>query len=400
MSKPWIAQYAPKKSADIPQQDAVKILTKYVDSYASQKKRAAILYGPAGSCKTCAVHAIARERGLEIVEVNASDARNAEQIETRIGEALKQRSLFSDGKIILIDEADGVSGTKDRGGIPALLKLIAESRFPLIITANDIWESKFSALRQKSLLIEFAPLSPMNVAQVLQRICDAETIRAEETAIKAIAARSGGDLRAAINDLQSLSHGRVLPLSRVDSLGDRDKAIAMKDALLRVFKTTDPLIALDALDNVDEDMDKRILWVAENLPHEYAGKDLARAYDALSRADVFRGRIRRQQHWRFLAYIAPLMTAGVAVAKDAKNPATVTYQEPSRILKLWIANQKWHKRKSIAEKIAPHIHASTRRTIQTLMPYLPALVKADSAMGNYLAEHLHLDEEEIEWLRK
>lgn len=41
------------------------------------------------------------------------------------------------------------------------------------------------------------------------------------------------------------------------------------------------------------------LWIEENIPYEYKGEELARAYDALSIADVFRGRIHRQQHWRF-----------------------------------------------------------------------------------------------------
>ena len=109
----------------------------------------------------------------------------------------------------------------------------------------------------------------------------------------------------------------------------------MKDALLKVFKTTDPFVALSAFDNVNEDFDKRFLWIDENLPREYKDpKSLARAYDALSKADVFRGRIRRWQHWRFLVYIRAYLTAGVAVSKDEKYKKMVQYARSTRPLKI------------------------------------------------------------------
>ena len=41
---------------------------------------------------------LANELGLEVYEVNASDFRNAEQINQKVGSAVKQQSLFSKGK--------------------------------------------------------------------------------------------------------------------------------------------------------------------------------------------------------------------------------------------------------------------------------------------------------------
>ena len=49
------------------------------------KKRAALIYGMPGNGKTSAVHALANEKELELIEVNASDVRNAEAIKSKLG---------------------------------------------------------------------------------------------------------------------------------------------------------------------------------------------------------------------------------------------------------------------------------------------------------------------------
>ena len=119
-----------------------------------------------------------------------------------------------------------------------------------------------------------------------------------------------------------------------------------------------------------------MLWLDANLPEEYARpEDLARAYDALSKADVFQRRIRRWQHWRFLVYINALLTAGVAVAKDKKYEKFVQYKPTGRLLKIWWANQKSMKKKAIAEKIAHKTHSSKKDILKSTMPYLPLMFR-------------------------
>jgi len=170
MTKPWLVKHAPKKVGDIPQPEQIDKLRNFITDFKKQKKKAALIYGPAGTCKTCSVHAIANELGLELIEVNASDSRNKDSINEKIGNALKQQSLFFSGKIVLIDEIDGVSGNKDRGGIPALVALIVKSAFPIVMTSNDPFNKKFSSLRTKSLMIEFPALNHVAVFEVLKEI--------------------------------------------------------------------------------------------------------------------------------------------------------------------------------------------------------------------------------------
>jgi len=398
--KPWIIKYAPRCCADVPQPGSAADFKRFVSGFKNQKKNAVLLYGPSGSCKSCAVYALAADLGLEVVEVNASDVRNSDQINEKLGNALKQRSLFSQGKIILVDELDGISGTKDRGGIPALAKLIAKSSFPVVLTANNPFDKKFSSLRKKAVKIEFSSLPYLEVYKVLKNICVKEQVDFEDSALRALARRAGGDLRAGINDLQSLSHSQKLSKADVDSLSERNRVEAIESALVRVLKNSDPLIALSAFNDVGLDLDKCLLWLDYNMPKEYAyPADLVRAYECISRADVFRGRIRKWQYWRFLAYVNVLLTAGVAVAKDKKYASNVKYKQTTRLLKIWQANMKYAKRKAIAQKIAEKTHCSSQRALQASLPYVKAVFQHNQGMSSVLADEFDFDDDEIKWLK-
>ncbi|PIO03323.1 hypothetical protein COT48_05325, partial [Candidatus Woesearchaeota archaeon CG08_land_8_20_14_0_20_47_9] len=309
-ASPWVRQHQPKSAADVFGQDkAIAGLRSFITGFKPNKKKAVLAYGPAGCGKTCSVYAIAADLGLEVLELNASDFRDEKSINSVVGNAARQMSLFSRGKVILVDELDGVSGSKDRGGVAALTRLISESAFPIVMTANDPWDKRFSSLRKKAVMIEFAPLSYSCLQQCLQSICEKERIGFDEQALRGLARHSAGDVRGAINDLQLLSQlSRRLTLSELNELSERSVEEGMSSALIKVFKPTDPAIAISAFDNVSEQPDRWFLWVDENVAREYTRpEDLARAYDAISRADVFFGRIKRWQYWRFLVYINALL---------------------------------------------------------------------------------------------
>ncbi len=378
-----------------------KQLYDFATNYSKQKKKALLLHGPTGTGKTAAVYALAKRTGLELIEVNASDYRNAEEINTKVGNALKQYSLFSTGKIVLVDELDGIAGNEDRGGVSALAELIVQSKFPIILIANDPWDSKFNTLRTKSTLIEFPALTMTAMIPALQRILQKENISADDIIVKTLARRSGGDLRGAITDLQTLSQANALTVQGIETLHEREHSESIMQALVKILKSTDPAVAVSALDLVDEDIDECFLWIDENLPKEYTNpQDLARAYEALSKADIYRGRIRRWQYWRYLAYVDVLITAGVAVAKDKKSTAFVSYGRTQRLLKRWMANQKYARRKRVAGKLASATHCSAKKALQDTLPYVYRLYQQKHSSTSAITEELKLDEEELEWLAK
>jgi replication factor C large subunit len=399
MALPWLRKHLPSTSADVVgQEKAVARVVAFVKGYRKGQKPL-LLHGPTGSGKTSTVHAVARELDLEIIEVNASDTRNKESINSLLGAALKQQSLFFKGKVILVDEADGLSGQQDRGGVQALLALIKDARFPVVITANDIASDKLKELKKNCETVEFAPLAAKDLVPLLRKIAKHEKIVCDEQSLLAIAHRAGGDARAAINDLQSLSGGGSITAADLDALGDREQKESLQNAMTRVFKTTNASVALPAFDNIDEDLDQLFLWIDENLPKEYSKpEDLARAYDALAEADRFFGRIRRWQYYRFQVYVYNLLSAGIALAKDEKYPGLHEYKRSSRLLSVWIANQRLARKKSIAEKVALLTHTSANRALQDTVPYLKAMYK-DKGMASSLAGQLKLTPEEEEWLR-
>ncbi len=398
--QPLTHKYTPKTAKEIFGQDEnLSKLKNFIINFKREKKNSALLYGPSGTGKTCSIYAIANELGLEVIEVNASDFRNAEQINQKVGNAIKQQSLFAKGKVILVDEVDGLSGHRDRGGVQAITKLIEDSTYPIILTATNPFENKFSSLRSKANLIEFKQLDYLSIFSILKNISSHEKIKCEDEILKALSRRAGGDARAAINDLQTLTQNSELTKESLEELSERNKTDNIMTALNKIFKTTDLKIAISAFDNVDEDLDEQLLWIDENLPKEYTKpEELAKAYEMLSKADVFSRRIRRWQHYRFLVYINALITAGIASAKKEKYKELVQYKPTGRILKLWWAKQKSMKKKAIAEKIASKTHSSKKEILKSTMPYLPIMFR-NKGMRNDIIKELDLQEEEVEWLK-
>lgn len=396
----WIRKYSPKASAQISQPN-VALVMDFLNNFRLQKKRALLIHGPPGCGKTSSVYALASEFGLEIVELNASDFRNEEGVDSVAGAASRQASLFSRGKIILIDELDGISGQEDRGGVGAVQSVIAKSAFPVILTANDPSERKFSSVVKACQLVPYATLPYQEIYKALESICSSEGISFDPQALKALALRAGGDLRGAINDLQVIAQSsRSLSRADVDALSDRDRTKPMSSALVRIFRGSDVPLALEAFDNVDEDLASCMMWVDENLPYEYSSADLAQAYEFLSRADVFSGRIRRWQHWRFLVYINALISAGVAVSKARRSVRPPEFRQSSRPLKIYLANIRHARQRSIADKVSKQAFFSARKAVLGYIPFLKIMFSNSPELSARISGELELSPEEADWLSR
>lgn len=391
-------QYAPKNSAQVfGQQLAVSQLKDFILNYKQQKYKAALVYGPIGNGKTSSVYALAKELNYDLLELNSSDDRDEASMKSFLNAALGQQSLFFRPKIILIDEVDNVSGREDRGAIPALVAAIEKSTFPVVLTANDPFDSKFKPLQKMSQMIQFHKLQYRTVAHALQWVCEQEQISTDEKAINTLARQVDGDVRAALLDLQICSANKRFTIESIAQLSDRKRTESILNALAIIFKSSTITNALPVLDNSDVELREVFLWLDENLPKEYIHpSSLARAYETLSRADVFQGRITRRQHWHFLVYINNLLTAGISAAKEQKNSQFVEYRPTTRILRLWQAKMKNAKKKEIAGKLAQATHTSKKVALDQIS-YFQLLFKR-SRETTLFAKELNLTEEEVEWL--
>src|SRR5205809_2469807 len=117
--------------------------------------------------------------------------------------------------------------------------------------------------------------------------------------LQVIVERSGGDLRSAINDLGSLALGKRSVLAEATrALGYRDRAQTIFPVLEEILRSGDARRARDAVRELDESPEDLILWVDQNLGHEFSRPDdLVRGYEALRRVDIYPGRTRRRQRY-------------------------------------------------------------------------------------------------------
>lgn len=388
MKKDTLAEkYRVKKYSEfIGQEIAIGEIKKFLDEF--PKKKAILLHGPAGTGKTALAWAAAKENNLEVLELNASDLRNRIKLEEILKPASEQRSLFKRGKIILMDEVDGVTGT-DIGGIPELVRIIATTRYPIIMTCNDVWQTKLSPIRVKSKLVEMKALEPPKILQILTQVAEKEKLRKDLTMLRQITLKSQGDVRAALNDLQSYSYGQDL---FVDHHEKRDVEESIFIILKKLFKERNDF--LDLFDNTSLSLDEIFLWIEENIPREYKQEALLKAYIALSNADVFRGRIYKNQSWRFLLYQNAFQSAGISYAKHLPLGGFTKYEKPKRILKIWLHNQKIIQKKTIAKKYARLVHCSAKRIMRDFTLLRPIL------QNPKVQRQLNLSEEETAFLQK
>jgi len=171
--------------------------------------------------------------------------------------------------------------------------------------------------------------------------------------------------------LQAASKLENIDIAVID---ERNKEIDIFNALRIIFKgkPTDDLLRL--FDSVNLSMDEIILWVEENIPTEYQGEELAKAYDSLSKVDLFKGRIYKQQYWRFLVYENIFLSYGISAAKKDAKTGFTSYKKPVRILKIWLHNQKIAKKKSIAQKYAHYVHVGEKRALHEF-PIIKEIIK-------------------------
>ena len=89
-----------------------------------------------------------------------------------------------------------------------------------------------------------------------------------------------------------------------------------------------------------------------------------------------------------------LLSGGIAGVKKYNRTGFTKYKKPTRILQIWLQNQRSKKKKSICQKYAKHAHISTRESLKDWL-LLRIIFK-----NKQVQKDLKLSEEEIEYLEK
>ena len=379
----WVEKYRPKKIEDIVgNEEAKATFIEWLKGKRKTAKKAVLLYGPPGVGKTALVNAAAKEFSFNLIEMNASDTRSEKAVNAIAKPATSYMALdaFSGetkgkGNLLFLDEVDGIAGNEDRGGVSAIIEIIEKSLVPVIMAANDPDIDKLRPLKKVCLLIRFHQTRIPLVIALLQKICLLEHIKAEFEALEHIAQNSKGDVRSAINDLQSLSEeNHVLTLQDTMGLSSRNKDISMDETLRGFFSVKSIDEASSLLFRSGVDYDEFLMSVSDNLPKRYTNSDeLAVAYEFVSYADIYRGRI-GTENWHLLKYFFNALSQAAAVAPQSYKPFELI-SPPIRIITLFWTKGKRNMLEAICGKIGARCHVSHVIAKHDFVPYIKEILQ-------------------------
>ncbi len=326
-----------------------------------------LLHGPSGCGKSALARALAKQMNWALVVIDPPAPADKEKWERQLASAFSGSSLFGDSSLVLVEDIDSWAAAKARTAITILINRLEAARVPVILTAIDPYERSLSALRSHCELVPMKAVNSADIDTVLARISKAERLTITAESLAAISSNASGDLRAAIGDLQADNPAATREHER--SILERVRA-HLRAPSLRASR-------MIQLSNLSE-RDTLKLYICENLPNEITdARDRADAYRRLSRADVFDGRIRRSQYWGFLRYSSDLMGWGVASCRRHPSAAFVNYSFPSYIQKMGATKSRRALRRSLAEKISPKTHTTTKRAAD----FIPLLMAQASALS-------------------
>uniref|UniRef100_A0A2P2KJR1 Replication factor C / DNA polymerase III gamma-tau subunit n=3 Tax=Magnoliopsida TaxID=3398 RepID=A0A2P2KJR1_RHIMU len=204
---PWVEKYRPQSLSDVA---AHRDIVDTIDRLTSKNRLPhLLLYGPPGTGKTSTILAVARKLyGAQyhnmILELNASDDRGIDVVRQQIQDFASTQS-FSFGskssvKLVLLDEADAMTKDAQFALRRVIEKYTKNTRFALICNqVNKI----IPALQSRCTRFRFAPLDPVHVSERLKHVIQYEGLDVTETGLKALIWLSNGDMRKALNILQS-----------------------------------------------------------------------------------------------------------------------------------------------------------------------------------------------------
>ena len=155
----WSEIYRPVKVLDmIGNEDERLMVMKWLSGWVVGSKPL-LLIGPPGVGKTTLVHALARQLDYDLIEMNASDTRNRDQLEQLIIPILVNTSIFGKNILLFLDEVDGISGREDTGGIESIVRIMKQPTIPVIMAANSR-DAKIKELAKVCKTIEFNAVTP------------------------------------------------------------------------------------------------------------------------------------------------------------------------------------------------------------------------------------------------
>ena len=376
----WIQKYKPRRLDEIVgNPKLIQSLREY------QWKKPLLIYGPPGVGKSALVDAIVKEFNFDLVEVTDENIDSARA-------TAQTGSIFGGRRLILIDHVDQIKN------IGEITKILKETKNPTVLITSDFGSRRLGTIKRVCEKAQMRRPSSKSIKKLLQNICYKEGVSPEEGVLERIAENAKGDVRSAINDLETLAKGKKsISIRDLGIMEIRDRSIDIYNALNLILIKRDFEGAIRSTRDLDEQPRDILLWIDENMPRVYRRGDIERAYRYISKADIFLGRIINRQYWGFLRYLSPLMSGGVNISKSGGVNFTM-YKFPSYIIKMSQTKKERAIKKSIGKKLSPLLHVSGKIIDREYIPLFRTLLKNGKISRLDLIDRYGLSEDEIEYL--
>lgn len=170
-----------------------------------------IISGMPGIGKTTSVLCLARQMlgnayKEAVLELNASDERGIDVVRNRIKGFAQKKVTLPQGKhkLVILDEADSMTSGAQQALRRTMEIYSSTTRFAFACNqSNKIIEP----LQSRCAILRYARLTDAQVTERLLRIIDAEKVVFTEDGMAALVFSAEGDMRQAINNLQSTFAG-------------------------------------------------------------------------------------------------------------------------------------------------------------------------------------------------
>ncbi len=348
--------------------------------------KSALLVGPPGTGKTTTVHLTATLMGLQLVELNASDARTKERLSRIMGELIGSQSLTGKRTLIFLDEVDGLAGRADYGAVEYIKEAVRKSENPIVMAANNPESDEVRKLASVTTKVEFSRTSKEALVKHLREIAEEEGSPSTEEELASIAEAANGDVRVAINFLQS------------GGAAGKDVELTVRESIEAFFGASDVRSAQRALRAYpgpprDKVRDLFTSVVRASI-HE---QRRSAALDALSRADIVMGNMVRGKDWRLLRYLDELLAADLWTALGDGGARYSQDAVPWMMqLRIWNDSKKL---KELGLLAGRRLGISQRGALVEDMPYI-LLLAAQPQFRDEFVGSLGLEENYSEFLVK